>query len=148
VADNRGVIDELIPNVLSEHQVLLPAVDEIGNDLGGIRVPFVEAPVATLAGWNLRREGFTEDDLCDLNGSTIPLYETREERLAAGDPRPSLKELYGSHRGYVRAVAMAARTLMSDRLMLQSDVAGIIREASESDVLTRDDEGKDHHRRK
>jgi hypothetical protein len=146
VSDNRGVIDDLVPTVLSEHQVLLPAVDEIGNDIGGIRVPFVEAPIATLTGWNLRREGFTEDDLCDLNGSTIPLFETREERLLEGDPRPSLEELYGSHRGYVRAVAMAARALMADRLMLPSDVAGIIREASESDVLK--PEGKGDHRRK
>jgi hypothetical protein len=135
VDGNRGVIDNLIPTVLSEHTVLVPKVDEIGNEIAGIRVPFVEAPVATLTGWNLRTPEFTEGDLCDLNGSTIPLAETRAERLAAGDPRPSLEELYRSHGGYVRAVLEAARQLEAEGLMLRRDVARIIREAARSDVL-------------
>ena len=117
------------------HQVLVPAVDEIGNDVAGIRHPFVEAPIATLAGWNLRRPEFTDGDLCGVLGMMIPLRRTRDERLAAGDPRPALEELYGDHEGYVLKVAEAALNLWSQRLMLLEDVSQTIQEADDSDVL-------------
>ena len=135
VSGNRGVIDNLIPAVLSEHRVLVPAVDEIGNDIAGIRVPFVEAPVATLTGWNQRRAEFTDGDLCDLSGSFIPLHQTRAERLAAGDPRPSLEELYKDHKGYVEAVKKAAKALRKERFLLKKDEKLIVKEAKASDVL-------------
>jgi Alpha/beta hydrolase domain len=135
VEGNRGVIDNLIPPVLRIHRVLVPQVDQIGNDLAGIRHPFVEAPIATLTGWNTRRPEFTAGDLCDLTGMTIPLHRTRAERLAAGDPRPSLEELYGDHEGYVKAVRQAAHDLRRDDLMLKEDVDQVIAEAEASDVL-------------
>jgi hypothetical protein len=135
VQDNRGVITNLLPRVLSEHRVLVPRVDAIGNDAAGIRQPFVEAPVATLTGWNLRRPEFTEGDLCDLSGMMVPLHRSRAERLAAGDPRPSLEELYGNHQGYVGQVAVAAVRLLGDRLMLPEDVVRVVEEADASSVL-------------
>ncbi len=135
VSGNSGVIDKLIPEVLSVHQVLVTKVDAIGNDLGGVRQPIVEVPIASLTGWNLRREEFTEGDLCDLNGMTVPLFRTAEERLAAGDPRPSLEELYGDHDGYVLQIAEAALNLFAQRLMLLEDVLLTIKEADDSDVL-------------
>jgi len=135
VSGNSGVIDKLIPEVLSEHRVLVPKVDEIGNDIAGIRHPFVEAPIATLTGWNLRRPEFTDGDLCDLNGMAVPLHRTLDERLVAGDPRPSLEELYGDHEGYVEAVAEAAKELAKEKLLLLEDVERIIQEADDSDVL-------------
>lgn len=137
VTGNRGVIDPdyLIPLVLSVHRVLVPKVDEIGNDIAGIRHPFVEAPVATLTGWNLRTPEFTDGDLCFARGMMIPLRRTLAERLEAGDPRPSLEELYGDHTGYVLAVAQAALNLWSQRLMLLEDVFHTIQEADDSNVL-------------
>jgi len=65
----------------------------------------------------------------------VPLHRTRAERLAAGDPRPSLEELYGDHEGYVEAVAEAAEELAEERLLLLEDVERIIQEAEESNVL-------------
>lgn len=135
VEGNRGVIDRLRPKVLSTHTVLVPTVDLIGNDEAGIRNPFVEAPIATLTGWNTRRAEFTAGDLCDLTGMTVPLLRTAAERFAAGDPRPSLEELYGTHEGYVTAVRRAAEQLQRDRLMLQEDVERTVAEAQASDVL-------------
>jgi hypothetical protein len=135
VTHNRGVIDNLIPEVLSVHRLLLPKVDEIGNEVAGIRHPFVQAPDATLTGWNLRTPEFTDGDLCETNGMRIPLFKTEVERLEAGDPRPSLEELYGDHTGYVVKVAEAALNLWSERLMLLEDVLQIIQEANESEVL-------------
>lgn len=135
VVGNSGVIDNLIPIVLSTHRPLVPKVDAVGNDLAGIRQPEVGAPTATLTGWNTRTAEFSDGDLCDLNGMMIPLHRTKAERLAAGDPRPSLEELYGTHRGYVDRVAAVAHELQEDRLMLQEDVDEYIRAAEDSAVL-------------
>ncbi len=84
VHGNRGIIDNLIPIVLSEHRVLVPKVDHIGNDIAGIRHPFVEAPIATHTGWNLRTPEFTDGDLCPVQqgGMMVPLFKTKAERLA------------------------------------------------------------------
>lgn len=135
VQGNRGVIDNLIPTVLSEHRVLVPQVDAFGNDMAGIRHPLVEAPIATLTGWNTRRPEFTAGDLCDLTGMTVALKNTTAERLAAGDPRPSLQELYGTHQGYVDAIRRAANKLEQQGLMLREDVQRTIAEAEASNVL-------------
>ncbi len=135
VRNNSGVIDLLVPVTRATHKVLVPQVDAIGNDIAGIRHPLVEAPVATLLGWNTRTEEFGGPDLCDLLGSTIPLPKTNADAQAAGDPRPSLEELYGSHEGYVQKIAEAAKKLESQRLMLPEDVEMVIREAEASNVL-------------
>jgi Alpha/beta hydrolase domain len=135
VHGNSGIIDNLIPVVLSEHRVLVPKVDKIGNEIAGIRHPFIEAPVATHTGWNLRTSEFTDGDLCGTLGMMIPLFDTKAARLAAGDPRPSLEELYKNHKGYVNAVAKAARKLARHRFLLEEDVEELIQEAEQSDVL-------------
>ncbi len=129
VVNNSGVVDNFIPRVLSTHRILVPKVDAIGNDVAGIRHPFVEAPVATLTGWNLRRAEFTDGDSCDDRGMLIPLARTRDDRLKAGDPRPSFEELYGDHAGYVQAVTKAAQKLKTERLMLDEDVDAIVQQA-------------------
>jgi len=55
--------------------------------------------------------------------------------VAAGDPRPSLEELYGDHIGYALRVARTALELFDQRLMLWDDVYGTLKEAVEGDVL-------------
>ncbi|MBC8006439.1 MAG: hypothetical protein H7X76_00145 [Prolixibacteraceae bacterium] len=135
VSGNSGVIDLLIPQTKAAHKILVPQVDVVGNDMAGIRHPFVEVPVATLLGWNTRTKEFGGPDLCDLLGSTIPLPKSRADAQAKGDPRPSLEELYGSHEAYVAKVAGAAKKLQAERLMLPEDVDMVVREAQTSDIL-------------
>ncbi len=135
VTGNSGVIDLLIPRTVAPHTVLVPQVDALGNDVAGIRHPLVEAPVATLLGWNTRTREFGGPDLCDLLGSTLPLARTRAEAQQRNDPRPSLEELYGSHDGYVAKISEAARRLQAQRLLLPEDVDLIIRDAETSAVL-------------
>ena len=60
---------------------------------------------------------------------------TLRQRLEAGDPRPSLAELYADHYGYVVQVANVALYLYRQRFMLLEDVLQVIREADESGVL-------------
>ncbi len=132
---NAGVIDLLIPVSRARHKVMVPQVDAIGNDIAGIRHPYVEVPVATLLGWNTRTKAFGGPDLCDLLGSTVPLPRTKAEAEAAGDPRPSLAELYGTRDTYVQKIVEVARKLESNRLMLPEDVDMLTREAEASSVL-------------
>jgi hypothetical protein len=84
-------------------------------------LPTLEAPVATHTGWNLRKAGFGEAELCDNNGSMIPFAATREEREKTGDPRLSLQERYPHEGDRAAAIARAAQQLVQDRLLLEED---------------------------
>jgi hypothetical protein len=132
-----GVIDVMPPITLagSGYTILVPKVDQDGNDLAGVRVPQLEVPTATYTGWNLRAAGFREGDLCGLDGMYLPFAETKVERLATGDPRLSLEERYRNHGGYVSRIIEAARKQRAERLLLQEDFARIVKGAAESDVL-------------
>lgn len=101
-------------------------VDSDGNEIAGIRLPGVAAPVATTAGWNLRGAAFGGNDGCESTGTLIPFAPDAATRIAKGDPRPSLAERYGTHAGYVAAVTTAANALAAQRLLLPADVQAYI----------------------
>ncbi len=135
--DESGVITVEPPQVVGArgYTVLVPQVDADGNDLAGIRSTAIQAPLATYTGWNLGRAGLWREQLCSLQGSSFPFARTRAERLAAGDPRPSLDERYGTHAGYVTAVRAAAARLVAQRFLLPDDAARLVGEAEAGDVL-------------
>jgi hypothetical protein len=110
-------------------------VDQDGNEAAGIRLPPVEAPIATTTGWALRRTGFGENEGCESSGQHVAFKTTKAERLAAGDPRLSLEERYKTHDGYVTAVTKAAQKLERQRLLLRADVERYIEQAQASNVL-------------
>jgi hypothetical protein len=103
------------------------AVDADGNEIAGIRLPPITVPLGTYTGWNLYRAQPCE--LCDRDGSLIPFARTKDEREAAGDPRPSLEERYGSREAYAATVRAAAAALVAQRLLLPSDADAFIRDA-------------------
>jgi hypothetical protein len=109
------------PEKGAAYPVFVPKTDADGRDLAGIRLPTLEAPVATHTGWNLRKSGFGDGELCDNNGSMIPFAATREERLKTGDPRLSLMERYPHEGDRAAAIAKAAQQLVQDRLLLEDD---------------------------
>jgi len=111
------------------------SVDRDGNELAGVRLPPVAAPVATTTGWGLRAAQFGGPDGCESSGQLIPFKTTKAERLAVGDPRRSLEERYKDHDGYVKAVTKAAEQLEKERLLLPDDVQRYIDEATNSTVL-------------
>jgi hypothetical protein len=135
VRENRGVITNWHPSFLASYEVLLPKVDEVGIDLDGVRVLQAGVPIATLTGWNVRAAPYAEGDLCGLNGMYLPLPETTQDAAAAGDPRPSLEELYGSHGGYVAEVARYAARQVRKHYLLPKDARQAIVDAAEGDVL-------------
>ena len=65
----------------------------------------------------------------------VPFARTQAERLANGDPRPSLQERYGSHAGYVEAVRRATVRAMDAGFLLADDALSLIDAAEASHVL-------------
>jgi len=127
---DEGILTTLPPNNAgSPYPVFVPRTDADGNDLAGIRLPAVAAPRATFTGWALRAPAFGGPDLCDAAGQQIDFPATRDERLASGDPRPSLEERYPDLQAYLDVVAAAAQGLAGERLLLGEDVERIVREA-------------------
>jgi hypothetical protein len=120
-----------------EYKVLVPSVDQDGNDVAGVRAAGLRAPLGTHLAYNLRTPGFMGGEPCGvagLSGSYVPFAVTRAQRLASGDPRPSLQERYRTHAGYVAEVARAARELLRQRLLLAQDARFLIEEAQAKDI--------------
>ena len=128
---DQGILDKEPPDVLDAkgYAILIPAVDEDGNDIAGVRAPMVAAPLATYTGWNLRARGFGEGAMFEFNGSTIPLPETPEVQRATGDPRRSITERYGNEEGYIEAIRAAAQALVVNGLMLEEDIERAVADA-------------------
>ncbi|MBM0104642.1 hypothetical protein JM946_07785 [Steroidobacter sp. S1-65] len=117
------------PKRMGSYPLLVPQADADGLMIGGVRHPFVSVPLATNAGWNVRKPGFGEGDLCMATGLHVPFAATRREREERKDPRPSIEERYESQHAYVEAVAQAASALAKDRLLLPGDAQAIVAEA-------------------
>ena len=122
------------PEVGGAYSTLVPAIDANGNTADGLRNTTVQVPLGTYMGSNVRKAGFSEGDSCDLTGSFIPFFKTQAERVAAGDPRPSLEERYPTHADYVAKVTSAANKLVSQRLLLPEDATFLINQANAAAV--------------
>jgi hypothetical protein len=119
-----------VPN--TEYGVLVSTVDADGNDIPGIRLVQLEAPLGTYTGWNLRPAGFIGGHLCQTSGSFVPFARTAAQR--GQDPRPSLQERYGTHQGYVNEVRNAANALVQGGYLLPEDRDRLIAEAEQADI--------------
>ncbi|HJR00918.1 MAG TPA: alpha/beta hydrolase domain-containing protein [Methylomirabilota bacterium] len=111
------------------YRPLVSRVDGDGNEVAGIRLPAIAVPLGTHTGWNVYRDPFPDGELCDRDGTFAAFARTRADRLAAGDPRPSLEERYGSHDAYVARVEVVTAALVGARLLLAED-ADRIRDAA------------------
>jgi alpha/beta hydrolase family protein len=111
---------------------LVPQVDADGNERTGIRLPEVAVPLATYTGWNFRSETIGGvDQLVALLGSYIPFAQTKAEREAAHDPRPSIAERYASKDVYLQRITKAANLLVKDGYLLFDDVDAVVKRASQ-----------------
>jgi len=137
-ADASGIPTNAPPPVKQVIKMLVPRVDVDGNEVGGVPVVLVDAPLGTYLGWNITAGGarpFHEGQICNYAGGMIPFIETTSQRIASGDPRPSLQERYGDHAGYVAAVREAAEHAVAERFLLPDDAQVLIGLAQSSRVL-------------
>jgi hypothetical protein len=92
------------------------AVDEHGNGLGGIRTPWVDAPIATFTG---QQPGSI---LCALFGSTTAFDEAK------------LASLYPTHKAFVKAYDRSLKRAVKKGWLLKPDAKLIKQWAVESDI--------------
>jgi len=120
--------------------VLVPQVDADGNELGGVRLPAVAAPLGTYTGWNIALPALPGlHYLAGLIGSFEAFAPTRRDRDKAGDARRSIAERYRDKDEYLERVERAVDDLIRKRLILDNDRdAMIARSAALWDVLMRD----------
>jgi hypothetical protein len=136
--DGSGVASNAPPPIRQVLPMMAPRVDADGNELGGVPVVLLDAPLGTYLGWNITAGGarpFHQGQICNYVGGMVPFARTRAERESAGDPRRSLEERYGSHEGYVAAVRAAADRAMAAGFLLRDDAERLVREADASRVL-------------
>lgn len=126
----RGIVSIEPPEVISAFPVMVPTVDEDGNETGGLKMPEIAVPLATYTGWNLfRSEAGPEDVLSSMQGSYIPFPRTRADRERDGDPRLSIEERYGSRESYVGLLSEVAMDLIDDSYLLAEDLPRVLRQA-------------------
>lgn len=123
----QGIVDREPPELGAPFPVLVPQVDGLGNEMGGLRSIELRVPVATYAPWNLR-VGYPgpQDELTDFRGTFIPFSRTEAERSARGDPRPSLEALYSSRAAYRTRLRGAAAALVEAGYLLDEDEAAVL----------------------
>lgn len=133
------IITKQPPGIGKPFPVFVPQVDADGNDLGGVRLPELEVPVATYTGWNLRdpKSGMPRERVSFL-GSFFPLAKTKADAAAARDPRKPIAERYQSHDDYLTRFSAAAKKLADDRFLLPDDIESLTkRGAEEWDLVTK-----------
>jgi hypothetical protein len=124
-----GRLTRVTPGIGPRYNVYVPKPNEDGLDVGGVRPLEIRVPLGTHTGWNVRAMASRGPNLCALDGSFIPFAATKPQRAAAGDPRKSLEERYGSREGYVKAVREETTALVAGRFLLAEDAARFVKEA-------------------
>jgi len=124
--DHSGVIDNVPPPVKRVIPTLAVKVDADGNEIAGVRALLLQVPLGTYTGWNPVSSGVLKGQECQLQASTIPFARTKAERMAKGDPRPSLEERDGNLSHYY-ALAVANK-MVAQRLLLPEDADREIRQ--------------------
>ena len=129
---SKGIISIDPPESNGSFPILVPQVDNDGNELGGVKMPEISVPLATYTGWNLfNAEAGPTSLLSSMQGSYIAFPRTRADRERNKDPRMSVEERYQNRERYLSLVSTAARELVQQRYLLEDDVARIVKRADE-----------------
>jgi hypothetical protein len=104
------------PDQVSTYTALVPATDASGNELGGVRMPFLTTPVATFRPWNLRdaSAGFPQYRASFL-GSIVPFPK---EKLPPRDE-------------YLGRFTRDTLKLVEERYLVKEDVYDLVKRAGE-----------------
>ncbi len=122
------IITKQPPGVGKPFPVFVPQVDKNGNDLGGVRLPELEVPVATYTGWNLRdpKTGMPGERVSFI-GSDLPFPKTKSDAASTGDPRTPIAERYPSRDEYLEKFRKSADKLAADRFLLPEDIDALVK---------------------
>ncbi len=99
------------------------ALDDDGNEIAGIAMPFITCPLATHTGFNPRHpKTGGVGQLLEYFGSTLPFARDIDERAAANDPRPAISERYRDRAEYLAQVRKVAEKLAAGNYLLARDI--------------------------
>lgn len=133
----EGIADHVPPRTGPRYVCLVPQVDADGNEVAGIRLPEVAAPLATVCGWNLRNPAFSRS-LGRNSGRWWPFAPDADVRAASGDARPAIGERYPTADDYVGPATACLDELLAARLLLPMDHERLRAVASEQSRLIPD----------
>jgi len=122
-----GILALQPPHVGKPFPVLVPQVDADGNEIGGIHLPEISAPLATYTGWNLRDPSIgAPSQRLPFAGAFLPFPKNVAERKQSGDPRKSIAERYPDRQAYLELFARATDELIQQRWLLPEDRAPLL----------------------
>lgn len=124
----QGILTIQPPKVRQAYPVLLPQVNEDGNERDGVRLPEITVPLATYTAWNLRGASIgAPDQRVSFEGSYIPFPKTAGERQKTGDPRKSIEERYAGREDYMNRYTRAVDDLVKQRWIVAEDREAFIK---------------------
>jgi hypothetical protein len=131
-----GVPTMAPPAIKAVLTAYIPTVGADGNENGG-GIPTVlgGAPWASYISWNIIPSGPYAGQAVELNAGYWPFYETTAQAMAAGDPRPSLEQRYGTNAGYQCVAEQAAIIAGANGYLLPSDQEILLAKIAGSNVL-------------
>jgi hypothetical protein len=111
---SRGIVAYEPPRMGPAFGILVPQVDEDGNDVAGLKTPQVAVPLAMHTGWNLRSPAIgSPDEMFSMTGSYFPF------------PANVVLKRYQNRSGYLARIRAAARKLAAEGFLLERDLAGV-----------------------
>lgn len=126
----KGIADHVPAKTGPRYVCLVPQVDEDGNEIAGIRLPEIAAPLATFTGWRMRFPFFSRT-LRRNGGRVWPLPVTAEKRKKNRDPRKSILERYPTKADYLFQVTRSLLHLKQQRFLLDEDVSRLLMEVAQ-----------------
>jgi hypothetical protein len=127
--DMSGVISREPPFVKQVIPTYVVKTNSDGNEIAGVPSLLHQLPLGSYTGWNVVATGFYTGQLCAFTGGFVPFAKTLAERLASGDPRPSIAERYGTVGNYYFSASVIAKRLVAQRFLLLDDAVRITNQA-------------------
>lgn len=113
---SKGIVTVQPPQPGADYVVLTPKADKDGNDLAGVKMPWVTAALGAFTGWNFRSAAIgAEGELLGQTGSFLPF------------PAERVRSRYAGREDYVHKIDVAARGLVKERFLLPEDVSEVVR---------------------
>ncbi len=128
----NGLIANQPPVLGKMYQSLVSQVDELGNEIGGVKNVEIRVPLATYTPWNIRhgfKGGYHE--LTDFRGTFIPLPANDLEKMKYQDPRPAITSLYKDKIDFIKKVENAAEEMVFEGFLLERDIPYILQRNGE-----------------
>jgi len=126
--DMSGVISQEPPTIKQVIPTYVVKVNSDGNEVAGIPSVLHQLPMGTYTGWNVVTTGYNKGRICAFTGGFVPFAKTQADRMANGDPRPSLAERY-TFVGYYYSALYVINQLVQSRYLLPEDAGRLFNQA-------------------